>query len=115
MGHVHLRVNDLAAAETFYRDLLGLDVTTRYGGGASFLSKDGYHHHLGLNTWESLGASAPPKGAMGLRSFRLHLPAAEVQRIRAAAGEHGIAGEETDGGLLLRDPAGNAVELADAA
>jgi catechol 2,3-dioxygenase len=115
MGHVHLRVSDLAAAESFYRGLLGLDVTTRYGGGASFLSKEGYHHHLGLNTWESRGAPPPPEGALGLKSFRLHLPAAEVRRIRAAAGEHGIAGEETDGGLLLRDPAGNAVELADAA
>jgi catechol 2,3-dioxygenase len=115
MGHVHLRVNDLAAAEAFYHDLLGLDLTTRYGSGASFLSKEGYHHHLGLNTWESRGAAPPPTGALGLKSFRLHLPAAEVQRIRAAAGERGIAAEEMGGGLLLRDPAGNAVELADAA
>lgn len=115
MGHVHLRVSDLAAAEAFYRDLLGLDVTTRYGSGASFLSKEGYHHHLGLNTWESRGAAPPPEGALGLKSFRLHLPAAEVRRIRTAAGERGIAAEETDGGLLLRDPAGNAVEIAAAA
>jgi len=115
MGHVHLRVHDLAAAEAFYRDLLGLDVTTRYGDGASFLSKEGYHHHLGLNTWESRGAAPPPAGALGLKSFRLHLPAAEVQRIRAAAGERGIAAEEMGGGLLLRDPAGNAVEIAAAA
>jgi catechol 2,3-dioxygenase len=115
MGHVHLRVSDLAAAEAFYRDLLGLDVTTRYGNGASFLSKEGYHHHLGLNTWESAGAPPPPEGALGLKSFRLHLPAAELRRIRAGMEERGIAGEETGDGMLLRDPAGNAVELAEAA
>jgi catechol 2,3-dioxygenase len=115
MGHVHLRVSDVAAAEAFYRDLLGLDVTTRYGSGASFLSKEGYHHHLGLNTWESAGAPPPPEGALGLKSFLLHLPAAELRRIRAALEERGIAGEETRDGMLLRDPAGNAVEIAEAA
>jgi catechol 2,3-dioxygenase len=112
MGHVHLRVSDLAVAEAFYRDVLGLDLTTRYGSAASFLSKGGYHHHIGLNTWESLGAPAPPAEAPGLRRFRLHLPAGEVSRIRAVAEERGITGEETRDGMILRDPAGNAVEVA---
>jgi len=118
MGHVHLRVSDLAAAEAFYRDVLGFDLTTRYGSSAAFLSRGGYHHHLGLNTWESQGAPAPPPGALGLHTFQLHLPAAEVSRIRAAAGaaagERGfLAAPEARDGLLLRDPAGNAVRVAE--
>ncbi len=71
MGHVHLRVSDVAAAEAFYRDVLGFDVTTRFGSSASFLSKGGYHHHIGLNTWESLGAPAPPAGVARPAALRL--------------------------------------------
>ncbi len=111
MGHVHLRVSDLAAAEAFYRDVLGFDVMARLGGSAAFLSRAGYHHHVGLNTWESRGAPAPPAGALGLRHVTFHLPVAEVSRARAAAAERGLAVEEGPDGLLLRDPAGNLVTL----
>jgi len=111
MGHVHLRVSDLAAAEAFYRDVLGFDVTTHYGRAASFLSRNGYHHHIGLNTWESLGAPPPPAGALGLRRFALHLPAGEVSRARSAAEERGLSVEVKPEGLLLRDPAGNVAAL----
>jgi catechol 2,3-dioxygenase len=80
MGHVHLRVSDLPAAEAFYRDTLGFDVTTRYGNSASFLSKNGYHHHLGLNTWNSLGAPPPPPGSLGLKHFAIHDPTLTAPR-----------------------------------
>src|SRR3954463_11118832 len=66
IGHVHLKVSDLERALGFYRDVLGFEVTQRYGRGAAFLSAGGYHHHIGLNTWESAGGSPPPPGCTGL-------------------------------------------------
>lgn len=81
IGHVHLRVADLRQAEHFYHQLLGLAVTARMPG-ALFVSAGGYHHHLGLNTWESRGAPAPPEGSLGLRLFSIELPTqAEVERV----------------------------------
>jgi catechol 2,3-dioxygenase len=110
MGHVHLRVSDTRAAEAFYRDVLGMDATTRYGPAASFMSWDGYHHHLGLNTWGSLGAPPPPAGSAGLRHFTLRPPdAARFARIERAAESHAVPTEAASGGILLRDPAGNGV------
>src|SRR2546429_8407760 len=66
IGHVHLTVSDLDRAVAFYRDVLGFEVTTRYGSNAVFLSAGGYHHHIGLNTWAGRGAAAPPPGTTGL-------------------------------------------------
>jgi catechol 2,3-dioxygenase len=66
IGHVHLKVADLERALGFYRDVLGLELTQRLGNQAAFLSAGGYHHHIGLNTWESAGGSAPPPGTTGL-------------------------------------------------
>jgi catechol 2,3-dioxygenase len=111
MGHVHLRVSDLRAAEDFYRDVLGLELTTRYGASAAFLSYHGYHHHLGINTWGSAGAPAPPAGSAGLRRFVLRVP--DVRRwdeIRASQprAERPDASAES---LRLRDPSGNEIEL----
>jgi catechol 2,3-dioxygenase len=74
MGHVHLHVADLDAAEAFYAGRLGLDVTVRSYPGALFLSSDGYHHHIGLNTWQGGGAPPPPPGSRGLEDFELLLP-----------------------------------------
>ena len=74
VGHVHLHVADLAAAEAFYAGDLGLDVTVRSYPGALFLSRCGYHHHIGLNTWQGEGAPAPPPGSRGLEDFELVLP-----------------------------------------
>jgi catechol 2,3-dioxygenase len=74
VGHVHLHVSDLGAAEGFYAGRLGLDVTVRSYPGALFLSRDGYHHHVGVNTWQGEGAPAPPAGSRGLESFELVLP-----------------------------------------
>jgi catechol 2,3-dioxygenase len=117
IGHVHLHVSDLARAEAFYHDLLGLDVTQRGYPGALFLSAGGYHHHLGVNIWASAGAPPPPDDAVGLVSFALSIPdgsagRALLDRVRAA----GVEVEEGQAykgvaGFVLRDPDRNAVEL----
>jgi catechol 2,3-dioxygenase len=95
IGHVHLNVADLASSERFYSGELGLEVTARGYPGALFLAADGYHHHVGLNTWRGEGASPPPPGALGLRWFELTPPS------------DGPAGD-------LADPSGNVVRLAGA-
>ena len=74
VGHVHLRVADLDRAVTFYRDVLGFEEQQRFGNEAAFLSAGGYHHHIGLNTWESLGAAPPPKGHTGLYHSAFFVP-----------------------------------------
>jgi len=121
LGHVHLRVADLARATAFYRDVLGFDVTA-YGPdfgipGAAFLSSGGYHHHVGLNTWQSEGGSPPPDGHTGLYHFALLYPDRRglghaVRRLL----DHGypIDGAEDHGATVsvyLRDPDGNGIEL----
>jgi catechol 2,3-dioxygenase len=112
IGHVHLRVSDLPAAEAFYQNVLGFEVTTRYGREATFLSKFGYHHHLGLNTWGSLGAPPAPDGAAGLKHFVLYADGpAELAAIASRADEHAPARAEPQ--LLLRDPSGNHVLVVD--
>jgi catechol 2,3-dioxygenase len=112
IGHVHLQVSDLDAAEAFYAGVLGFDVTVRGYPGALFVSAGGYHHHLGLNTWHSGGAAAPADGSIGLRSFEVVLPDADalaevVARVNAA----GLSFAPADGGGVVRDPSGNAVVL----
>jgi catechol 2,3-dioxygenase len=111
MGHVHLRVADIPASEAFYNGALGLDVMVRSYPGALFVAAGGYHHHVGLNTWESQGAPAPPEGSLGLDHWELVLPD-EGER-DAAAGRVGETGDpmRADGGVLARDPAGNRVLL----
>jgi catechol 2,3-dioxygenase len=112
LGHVHLHVGRIAPAERFYRDVVGFDVTTRFGPTASFLSAGGYHHHVAVNTWAGVDAPPPPEDAAGLREFELVLPdAGEVERVaaRAAAAGHPV-GTDTDG-TLLRDPSRNAFRL----
>ncbi|HUA45201.1 MAG TPA: VOC family protein [Solirubrobacteraceae bacterium] len=112
IGHVHLQVSDLHAAEAFYHGVLGFDVTVRGYPGALFLSAGGYHHHIGLNTWHSAGAAPAPAGSVGLRSFTVALPdpaglAAAAARIEAAD----VAYERRPDGILVRDPFQNAVLL----
>ncbi|MCC5975999.1 MAG: VOC family protein [Rubellimicrobium sp.] len=117
IGHVHLKVADLDRAIAFYRDVIGLEVTQRYGPSAAFLSVGGYHHHLGLNTWESRGASPPPPGHTGLYHTAFLFPdrkalAQVLARVVAAgialdgAADHGVSEA-----VYLRDPDGNGVEL----
>src|SRR3989442_11170305 len=101
IGHVHLKVADLERALRFYRDVLGFEITQRYGRQAAFLSAGGYHHHIGLNTWESSGGSPPPPGTTGLYHLAILYPtrallADALRRVRAAgielegASDHGV-------------------------
>lgn len=116
IGHVHLKVADLNRAVGFYQGVLGFELTQR-SEQAAFLSAGGYHHHIGLNTWESLGGSAPPAGTTGLFHFAIVYPtratlADALRRVLAAgipldgASDHGVSEA-----LYLRDPDGNGVEL----
>jgi catechol 2,3-dioxygenase len=112
IGHVHLHVSRLEDAHAFYVDLLGFELMQRYGPSALFVAAGGYHHHIGLNTWAGVGAPPPPPGAIGLEHFVVMLPddAARdsvVGRLTAA----GIVPEPVDGGLLVHDPAKNAILL----
>jgi catechol 2,3-dioxygenase len=112
MGHVHLQVADIPAAEGFYNRGLGLDVTVRSYPGALFLSAGGYHHHLGLNTWQSQGAPPPPEGALGLDRYELVLPnAAERDSAADRLGQAGTDPQRLDEGVLATDPSGNRVLL----
>ncbi len=109
MGHVHLQVAELAEIEAFYHGMLGFDVMVRAYPGALFVSAGGYHHHLGLNTWNSRGSGPPAPGAVGLRSFDVVLPDAdELDRVLHRVRTAGLAVQ--DGGVV-RDPSGNAARL----
>ena len=117
IGHVHLKVADLERALGFYHGVLGFGVTGRLGTEAAFLSAGGYHHHIGLNTWESRGGAPPPTGATGLYHVAIRYPdrrtlAGALRRLIAAgiplegASDHGVSEA-----LYLRDPDGNGIEL----
>ncbi len=117
IGHVHLKVADLSRALDFYVGVLGFQLTQKYGTEAAFISADGYHHHIGLNTWESRGGSPPPPGHTGLFHTAILYPtraalADALRRLIAAkvpldgASDHGVSEA-----LYLRDPDGNGVEL----
>lgn len=116
VGHVHLKVADLDRAIGFYT-LLGFEVTQRYGTGAAFLGAGGYHHHIGLNTWESAGATPPPAGHTGLyhSAFlypdRASLGAAIKSVVTAGYQLEGAADHGVSEAVYLRDPDGNGVEL----
>lgn len=117
IGHVHLKVADLERALKFYRDVLGFELQQRFGSQAAFISAGGYHHHIGLNTWESAGGSPPPRGSTGLYHVAILYPtrgslADALRRVLAAgieldgASDHGVSQA-----LYLRDPDDNGVEL----
>ena len=117
IGHVHLKVADLDRALWFYRDLLGFQVTMMYGNQAAFISAGGYHHHIGLNTWQSKGSPLAPKEGVGLYHTAILYPTRKdlaiiYDRIRSAnypftgASDHGVSEA-----LYLDDPDGNGVEL----
>jgi len=117
IGHVHLKVADLDRALAFYCGVLGFEIMQRYGPSAAFVSAGGYHHHIGLNTWESHGGSPPPPGTTGLYHVAILYPrrAALADALRRlidagipleGASDHGVSEA-----LYLRDPDDNGVEL----
>jgi len=117
IGHVHLKVADLERALAFYCGVLGFELTQRYGAQAAFISAGGYHHHIGLNTWESAGGKPPPPGTTGLFHLVILYPtraelADALRRLQSAgipldgASDHGVSEA-----LYLRDPDENGVEL----
>jgi catechol 2,3-dioxygenase len=111
VGHVHLQVADIPAAESFYNGALGLDVMVRSYPGALFLAAGGYHHHVGLNTWQSQGAPAPPEGALGLDHYELVLPDADSRDSAADRLAEAGGPVRVDEGVLATDPSGNRVLL----
>jgi catechol 2,3-dioxygenase len=117
IGHVHLKVADLERAIAFYRDVLGFEITQRFGRSAAFLSAGGYHHHIGLNTWESAGGPPPPPHSTGLYHVAIVFPTrAELGRVlrrllAAGISLEGAADHGVSEALYLRDPDGNGVEL----
>ncbi|HSI74205.1 MAG TPA: VOC family protein [Fimbriimonas sp.] len=117
IGHVHLKVSDLERSIAFYRDVLGMELQQMYGRGAAFLSWGGYHHHVGLNVWESRGGNAAAQGTTGLYHFAILYPSRQAlaQALKRlmdkyvaldGASDHGVSEA-----LYLRDPDGNGVEL----
>jgi catechol 2,3-dioxygenase len=117
IGHVHLKVADLERSLAFYCGVLGFNLTQRYGRQAAFVSAGGYHHHIGLNTWESLGGSPPARGSTGLFHLAILYPtraalADALERLHHAgislegASDHGVSEA-----LYLRDPDDNGIEL----
>jgi len=112
MGHVHLHVGDIAATDSFYRDVLGFDLTVKIGTEATFLSAGGYHHHIGGNVWAGRGVTQPPPGSAALRRANIVLPdAAERDRVVAQVADAGGEPEVLEDVLLVRDPSGNPLAL----
>jgi catechol 2,3-dioxygenase len=117
IGHVHLKVSDLERSIAWYRDVLGFELTMRYGAQAAFMSAGGYHHHIGLNTWESAGGPPPPLGTTGLFHLAVLYETREelAQAVRRlmrhqvqldGASDHGVSEA-----IYLRDPDENGIEL----
>ena len=117
IGHVHLKVSDIDRAVAFYGDVLGFELRQRYGHQAAFMAADGYHHHIGLNTWESAGGPPPPPGTTGLYHLAILYPTrADLGRALRRLLEHdvGLDGASDHGvsqALYLHDPDGNGIEL----
>ena len=118
IGHVHLKVADLDRAILFYRDFMGFDLLQRFGEQAAFLSAGGYHHHIGLNTWESAGGQPPAPGTTGLYHFAINYPtrrdlaAAVVRLLDNGWGVDGASDHGTHEAVYLHDPDFNGLELA---
>jgi catechol 2,3-dioxygenase len=117
IGHVHLKVADIDNALKFYRDILGFEITQRYGSSAVFLSAGGYHHHIGLNTWHSKNASPAPVNSAGLYHLAILYPTKKdlaqvlMRLIEAKYPLTGAADHGVSQALYLNDPDGNGVEL----
>ena len=116
IGHVHLKVSDLDRAIAFYRDVLGFELQQRMGDEAAFLSAGGYHHHIGLNTWQSKGGSPPPPGTTGLFHFAIRYSdrpalANALKRVLDAAIPIGASDHGVSEAIYFEDPDGNGIEI----
>ena len=112
LGHIHLHVSDLKQAVAFYRQVLGMDLITYYGDMAAFVSYNGYHHHVGLNTWAGVGAPPPPPEAAQLRWYQLRLPdAAALLTIIQRAQAYNWPVQSQGSGFFIQDPAQNTIML----
>lgn len=113
MGHIHLHVSELQKTEEFYVKGLGFDVVNRFGGQALFLSTGKYHHHIGVNVWNGVGAPTPPQNSVGLESFTLILPNEEARaQTIANLKQVGASVTEDENHFFTLDPSGNRIELA---
>lgn len=111
VGHIHLQIGDIKEAEQFYHSILGFDVTARVPG-ALFVSAGGYHHHIGLNTWHSLGAKPTPANSVGLQSYVVAIPTREgLQEVKERLIAHQVPFEEEQDLIRLNDPWSNQIEL----
>ncbi len=117
IGHVHLKVSDLERALEFYCGVLGFEIMQRWGDSAAFVSAGGYHHHVGLNTWESRGGSPPPPGSTGLYHVAIRYPSRSAlatalrQLVEARYPIEGASDHGVSEAIYLRDPDGNGIEL----
>jgi len=112
MGHIHLHVSELGKTEEFYTKGLGFEVVCRYGSQALFISSGKYHHHIGLNTWNGVGAPVPPANSVGIESYTLILPNEEsVNEMVAQLEKIGAAVTEVNGSYVTSDPSGNRIIL----
>lgn len=112
VGHMHLHVSSIPEAEDFYINWLGFDLILRYGPSASFLSAGGYHHHLGVNTWNGVGIAPPPENAVGLRFYEIILPdQKELNKVTEHLQTSEFLPNKQERGWLVRDPAGNKILL----
>ena len=117
IGHIHLKVADLERSVKFYRNILGFEVMTRIGNQAAFLSAGGYHHHIGLNTWESENGSPPPQGSTGLYHFAILVPnRKELAKVFKRLTEHkypleGASDHGVSEAIYLKDPDENGIEI----
>ena len=117
IGHVHLKVSDIDRALAFYCDVLGFELQQRMGDQAAFVSAGGYHHHIGLNTWESRGGSPPARGTTGLYHFAIRYPTRRAladglrRLLDAGIRPHGASDHGVSEAIYLSDPDGNGIEL----
>jgi catechol 2,3-dioxygenase len=113
LGHMHLKASNVNRDAKFYRDVIGFDEMAVFGGSAAFLSAGGYHHHLGMNSWESANAVPPPAGSVGLQYYTVNLPSRdELERVTNRLLQAGAKLQDTEAGVLARDPSQNGVVLA---
>jgi catechol 2,3-dioxygenase len=112
LGHMHLHVANLQAAQEFYQETLRFDLMVNLYGSAAFLSAGGYHHHVGINTWNGVGAPPPPPGAVGLRYFMIKLPdSAALYQLLTRLNEAHVVYENSNGGVFVRDPSENGIKF----